>query len=236
MTISKSNLKSKMPPPKARTCYICGRPTLLPGFAQHVVQCRELFEKREILKPPKERRPCPPDPMLFSSNKRGYTENELALENAAAMKSFETTLSQCRNCGRTFLPEKLATHNRSCTSSNPARSVNAGGDSRRNLEDGNNLANGMNSMSMGQGRLTGGRSMDPYAQDDYSNQQQGGQFSGKSRGTTMNRTNQFNGDGNGQSMSFKKQLEAGYVETPDYGHLIKCKECGRNFNPVSYDK
>lgn len=33
------------------------------------------------------------------------------------------TLSTCAHCGRTFLPEKLATHNKSCTADNPARKV-----------------------------------------------------------------------------------------------------------------
>lgn len=33
-------------------------------------------------------------------------------------------LARCENCGRTFLPEKLVIHNRSCTSDKPARAVN----------------------------------------------------------------------------------------------------------------
>lgn len=35
----------------------------------------------------------------------------------------EAVLSRCGNCGRTFLPDRLAVHQRSCTSVNPARAV-----------------------------------------------------------------------------------------------------------------
>ena len=37
---------------------------MLHSFDIHVEQCRELFDKREALKPPKERKQCPPDPMI----------------------------------------------------------------------------------------------------------------------------------------------------------------------------
>ena len=33
-------------------------------------------------------------------------------------------LARCEYCGRTFLPEKLIIHNRSCTAEKPARAVN----------------------------------------------------------------------------------------------------------------
>jgi hypothetical protein len=50
--------------PRSRQCYICGRETLLAGYPWHVAQCKDLFLKREVLKPKAERRPLPPDPML----------------------------------------------------------------------------------------------------------------------------------------------------------------------------
>lgn len=37
---------------------------MLHSFPIHLAQCKELYEKREALKPPKERRPLPPDPMF----------------------------------------------------------------------------------------------------------------------------------------------------------------------------
>ncbi len=54
--------KANMPPPKAVVCYICGRQYMLHSCGSHEAQCRELFEKREALKPPKERRALPPSP------------------------------------------------------------------------------------------------------------------------------------------------------------------------------
>jgi hypothetical protein len=45
--------------------------------------------------------------------------------NRLATEAFNNeALSKCAFCGRTFLPEKLAIHNRSCTAENPARRVN----------------------------------------------------------------------------------------------------------------
>ena len=34
-------------PPRAKLCYICGRPYLLPSYDIHIAQCKEIFEKRE---------------------------------------------------------------------------------------------------------------------------------------------------------------------------------------------
>jgi hypothetical protein len=44
--------------------------------------------------------------------------------NQRATDTFNTeSLSTCPYCGRTFLPEKLVIHNKSCTAENPARRV-----------------------------------------------------------------------------------------------------------------
>jgi len=49
--------------PKSRVCYICGRLYMPHSFSIHEPQCRKLFLDREALKPPKERKPCPEDPV-----------------------------------------------------------------------------------------------------------------------------------------------------------------------------
>lgn len=110
--------------PKARSCYICGRQYMLHSFAIHETQCRAMFEKWENQKPVKERRKCPEDPM------RGFNPNmsmkELNKLNAESQQVWsDQALVRCQNCNRTFLPEKLPIHQRSCTSSNPARRVDA---------------------------------------------------------------------------------------------------------------
>ena len=118
------NVEAKRAPskgPRSRMCFICGRQTLIAGWDFHVAQCKDLFTKREAQKPLKERRSTPQDPMLtYGMN---MTKMSTAEIDALAMKSFETTLAECRFCGRKFLPEKLAIHNRSCTESHPAKRV-----------------------------------------------------------------------------------------------------------------
>jgi hypothetical protein len=105
-----------------------GRPTLIHGYDFHVEQCRTLFDKRESLKPPHERRKCPADPALMDYRFEGFKSSKLSQRdldelNQASNKTFIGTLSVCRNCGRSFLPDKLIIHNKSCTSNNPARRV-----------------------------------------------------------------------------------------------------------------
>lgn len=154
--------------PKARVCYICGRQYMLHSFDIHIAQCKELYEKREALKPVKERKPCPNDPLIGLSNNFGVgtnnfdgnstgnstnstiksggmnltggggidmskmTHEELdALNNQSTEAWNSAVLAKCEFCGRTFLPEKLAIHNRSCTAENPSRRVGTASLSKR---------------------------------------------------------------------------------------------------------
>jgi len=49
---------------------------------------------------------------------------ELEAYNERAAASFKSVgMEECPNCGRRFLPERLAIHNKSCTPDNPARRV-----------------------------------------------------------------------------------------------------------------
>jgi len=61
-----------------------------------------------------------------SSSSTGGMELDFSLDaiNAASQTSYSSaTLSKCKNCDRTFLPEKLVMHNKMCTRTNPARRV-----------------------------------------------------------------------------------------------------------------
>ncbi len=107
--------------PRAKICYVCGRQTLIAGYDYHVEKCRELFEKREALKPPKERRKIKDPFNNVSNGMKGISIDE---HNKLSQQAFTENLVSCLNCGRKFLPEKLEIHNRSCTSSNPSRRVN----------------------------------------------------------------------------------------------------------------
>jgi len=97
---------------------------MLHSFAIHETQCRAMFEKWENQKPAKDRRRCPEDPMRgFNPNMSTKELNKLNAESQQVWS--DQALVRCQNCNRTFLPEKLPIHQRSCTSSNPARRVDA---------------------------------------------------------------------------------------------------------------
>lgn len=130
--------------PKARICYICGRQYMVHSYEIHLKQCKELWIAREAQKDPRERKPLPEDPaerlgystspakggVGGSSNGDGgspapMSAQDLEAINKAANQAYNTeSLSVCAFCGRSFLPEKLVIHNRSCTADNPARRAN----------------------------------------------------------------------------------------------------------------
>ena len=126
--------------PRTRVCYICGRQYGLSSYEIHLKQCKELWIARENLKDPKERKPLPLDPLIGALGKSGKMASlssmpmgdeptglsALDLEeiNKLASSAFNSVaLDTCKFCGRTFLPEKLVIHNRSCTADKPARKV-----------------------------------------------------------------------------------------------------------------
>lgn len=130
-----SPVKQLAPGPKTRVCYICGRQYGLHSYDIHVKQCKELWIAREEQKDPKERKKLPEDPALKLRSTTNTSENshqddsrqsniDLDELNKIASDTFNNVaLDTCAFCGRTFLPEKLVIHNRSCTVDNPARKV-----------------------------------------------------------------------------------------------------------------
>jgi len=78
-----------------------------------------LFEKREALKPKKERRKVPVMPTTLPG--AGYDSKSLQELNELSASAWASNLDECQWCGRRFLPEKLVIHNRSCRADNPAR-------------------------------------------------------------------------------------------------------------------
>lgn len=118
----------------------------------HLKQCKDLWIARENQKPKRERKPLPADPMQGRGAERdspgggnegvtmdirpsplrrepsgkgaGMSHADIAAMNAAAQETYNNvSLAKCEWCGRSFLAEKLAIHNRSCTQDNPARRV-----------------------------------------------------------------------------------------------------------------
>ena len=116
--------------PPTRICYICGRPYGVNSYDIHLKQCKELWVAREELKEPRERKPLPPDPALKlnqtnkSGNNNGISVQNLDEINKLASEAFNTvSLARCQYCQRTFLPEKLVIHHKSCTPDHPSRRV-----------------------------------------------------------------------------------------------------------------
>ena len=113
--------------PKTRMCYICGRQYGLSSYEIHLKQCKDLWVARESQKPTSERKPLPPEPKInidsdnelnggnipskVVSSKKSV--NAIDALNIAASETFnKVSLSQCEYCGRSFLQEKLAIHNK----------------------------------------------------------------------------------------------------------------------------
>ncbi|OQR92491.1 hypothetical protein ACHHYP_03659 [Achlya hypogyna] len=113
--------------PKVKLCYVCGREYGLSSIEIHVKQCKLLWIAQEEKKPPRERRPVPEPPhevALEANVLYQLSPDELEALNRAAAKAFEDkVMEKCAFCGRTFNPERLAIHNRSCTAEKPARAV-----------------------------------------------------------------------------------------------------------------
>ena len=115
---SKKKQKSKSPArgPPGIICYICGRKYGTASIDIHIPQCEELWEKTEAQKPKGERRPCPKPPQNFEEMKiNPADQNAMDKYNDEAFKNYnEKALVPCGNCGRTFLPDRLTVHQRSC--------------------------------------------------------------------------------------------------------------------------
>eukprot|EP01043_Picozoa_sp_COSAG02_P001131 COSAG02_NODE_23_length_52893_cov_58.101868_11_plen_449_part_00 len=97
--------------PMMLTCYICGRGFGSASLDIHQPQCLKKWEAQNELLPPEQRRPCPVAPVLV---RNGNDVSDIAAMNAAAAKAHEGILAPCPHCGRTFNPERLVVHLRSC--------------------------------------------------------------------------------------------------------------------------
>ncbi|KAG5309629.1 ZN474 protein, partial [Acromyrmex insinuator] len=91
--------------PRSVTCYVCGREFGTASFPIHEPKCMEKWERENNLLAPSQRRPRPQKPAV------GIEHNDW---NAAAWEQSQEQLIPCAKCGRTFLPERLPVHERSC--------------------------------------------------------------------------------------------------------------------------
>ncbi|XP_062045250.1 zinc finger protein 474 isoform X2 [Lepus europaeus] len=96
--------------PAFLVCYICGREFGSHSLAIHEPQCLEKWHAENSKLPKHLRRsePSKPQPLGGSGSYSLQEANEAAFQGAQAQ------LVPCEVCGRTFLPDRLPVHQRSC--------------------------------------------------------------------------------------------------------------------------
>jgi len=90
-------------------CHICGRKYTVHSIDIHLPQCEQLWKDRQAKLPKNKRKPVPQMP------NKNYKKLPLDKRNAMAQKVYnDVSLEQCKYCGRTFLPDRLEVHIKSC--------------------------------------------------------------------------------------------------------------------------
>lgn len=109
-TSSKPISQSKSRAPPYVLCYICGNKFGTSSISIHEKQCLEKWDATNQQLPKQQRRSAPKKPELTGN--ASYEDM-----NDAAWKSAQSQLIPCDTCGRTFAPDRLAVHKRSCNKS-----------------------------------------------------------------------------------------------------------------------
>nr|KAG5692698.1 hypothetical protein BaRGS_008561 [Batillaria attramentaria] len=106
--------------PPTVVCYLCGREFGSKSISIHEPQCLKKWHNENDQLPPKLRRPEPVKPQLPPEVKIGAKGTyDLDAVNEAAWQASQANLVPCDICGRTFLPDRLVVHQRSCKPKKP---------------------------------------------------------------------------------------------------------------------
>ncbi|XP_004586417.2 zinc finger protein 474 isoform X3 [Ochotona princeps] len=98
--------------PPTVVCYICGREYGTKSIAIHEPQCLKKWHNENNLLPKELRRSEPKKPEVRTITAKGFYDLDALQE--AAWTSAQSQLVPCNVCGRTFLPDRLIVHQRSC--------------------------------------------------------------------------------------------------------------------------
>jgi Zn finger protein HypA/HybF involved in hydrogenase expression len=90
-------------------CHICGRKYTAHSIDIHLPQCEQLWVDRQRQLPKQEQKPVPQMPNVKYKNLSLDQRNEMALQ-----VHNDVALAKCQYCARTFLPDRLEVHLRSC--------------------------------------------------------------------------------------------------------------------------
>ena len=109
--------------PKAVICYICGRKYGTTSIKIHEPQCLKKWhiENKELPKHMRRRPPVRPEGFGEFSKGGQSLGNQINAMNELSYESSKQQLIPCENCGRTFLPDRLSVHQRSCRPGNAAK-------------------------------------------------------------------------------------------------------------------
>ncbi|XP_063820279.1 zinc finger protein 474-like [Pseudophryne corroboree] len=99
-------------PPPTVVCYICGREFGTKSINIHEPQCLKKWHLENEKLPKNLQRPEPKKPEVRAIGAKG--SYDLVALNEAAWQSAQSQLVACNICGRTFLPDRLLVHQRSC--------------------------------------------------------------------------------------------------------------------------
>jgi hypothetical protein len=99
-------------------CYICGMEFGSKSVSIHEPQCMRKWQAENDKLPKHLRRKTPQRPQILPSI-HGNNSKDVSRFNEAAWQSSQDQLLPCGNCGRTFIPDRLPVHQRSCKPGNP---------------------------------------------------------------------------------------------------------------------
>ncbi|XP_052098387.1 zinc finger protein 474-like [Mytilus californianus] len=98
--------------PPTVVCYLCGREFGSKSISIHEPQCLEKWKIENNKLPKNQQRPAPRKPEIRHVGGKGSYDVDAF--NQAAYESAQSQLLPCENCGRTFNPDRLPVHQRSC--------------------------------------------------------------------------------------------------------------------------
>ena len=98
-------------------CYICGREYGTASLPIHQPQCLRRWEAEQAKLPAEKRRAEPAKPVI-----EDWMDETSAREQAISSYK-QNALEPCPNCGRTFMPDRLLVHLKSCKPGNSAKPV-----------------------------------------------------------------------------------------------------------------
>ncbi|RUS72488.1 hypothetical protein EGW08_019742, partial [Elysia chlorotica] len=198
-------------------CYICGREFGSKSISIHEPQCLKKWKSENSRLPHGQRRPPPVKPQILPSI-GGSNKADNERFNEMAWQAAQANLAECDNCGRTFQPDRLQIHQRSCKPGKPLKPL------RQNTNANSDKINNSNNNSRpGTATLSSPTILKLDSSINNSSQQSGQNYRPKRNG--LNREKTF---------TAPEQKGAPKVKRgPPGSNFVFCYICGRQFTTAS---